>query len=107
MLALPAAPMAPKAFMIPQTVPNRPINGATVAVVARKPRPPLAIRPAWPRRSRLPGAPVEVRERVRTNSVVSTGMYLGGAERSGEAGPGTRGRARFATAAPKSFGKRQ
>jgi len=35
-LALPVPPMASKAFMIPQTVPKRPMNGVTVAVVARK-----------------------------------------------------------------------
>ncbi len=37
-LADPETPMAWNAFMIPHTVPNRPMNGVTLPVVARSPR---------------------------------------------------------------------
>ena len=35
-LAEPIRPISSKALMIPQTVPNNPMNGVTLAVVARK-----------------------------------------------------------------------
>jgi hypothetical protein len=37
-LAVPLTPMPRKAFMMPQTVPNSPMNGVALAVVAKKPR---------------------------------------------------------------------
>ena len=35
---MPLMPRARKAFMMPHTVPNSPMNGVALAVVARKPR---------------------------------------------------------------------
>ncbi len=37
-MAVPLTPIPRNAFMMPHTVPNRPMNGVALAVVARNPR---------------------------------------------------------------------
>src|SRR4051794_41940992 len=90
-LVAPDAPIFRNAFMIPHTVPNRPMNGATLAMVARK----------VTRFSSLPSSTVDARRSARSTAgrLFRVGRPAGPAGLAGGGAPG-RGDCAFGSAYP-------